>query len=211
MGITPRYAVLVGLAVGCAWLAFQVGCKPEPPPSTGAPVARAAEPPATAPGAPKEDSAVAWKLTSTAFTDGARLPTKYTQDGAGVSPPLAWTACPAATQELVLICDDPDAPAGTFTHWIVYGLDPTVTNLPEAIPTTPEVAEPFLKQGMNSGHHTGYLGPGPPPGKVHNYHFQLYAVSGKLNLLPSLSKQELLAAMEGKIANQTELVGTYSR
>ena len=184
------------------------GCKSQvTPAATTPPAAR----PAAATAAPGGAKTGGWKLTSSAFADGARLPTKYTQDGAGVSPPLTWTISPAAAKELVLICDDPDAPEGTFTHWVVYGLDPGVSALPEGVPTTPAVAEPGMEQGMNSAHHVGYVGPQPPPGKVHHYHFQLYAANTKLNLTPSMAKDEVLSAMEGRIVGKAELVGTYSR
>ena len=192
--------------MGCVLLILGAGCKPAAPPAASPPSPSAAPTTGAA-----EKLTPGWKVTSTAFADGARIPVKYTQDGAGVSPPLAWTLVPTAAKELVLICDDPDAPQGTFTHWVAYGLDPGVSRLPEALATDPAIAEPGLKQGMNSGHHVGYLGPLPPPGKIHHYHFQLFAVSVKLNLTPSVSKEDVVTAMDGKIVGQAELVGTYSK
>jgi Raf kinase inhibitor-like YbhB/YbcL family protein len=194
-----------GVALGLLLLVC-AGCKPAAPLSLPSPPPRPTAPPVVRPA-----SSAGWKLTSSAFANGTRIPVKYTQDGAGVSPPLTWTISPAAAKELVLICDDPDAPQGTFTHWVVYGLDPGVTVLPEGLPAMPVVAEPGLKQGMNSAHHLGYIGPAPPAGKVHHYHFQLYAVSAKLNLTASMARDDVLMAMEGKIAGKAELVGTYSR
>lgn len=195
--------------LGLAFLVLQAGCKPPAAPATGTP---ATQPPAAiASETPQQTEAGSWTLTSSAFLNEERIPAEYTQDGEGLSPPLSWTAPPEAAQELVLICDDPDAPSGTFTHWVLYGLDPQVKELPEGITTTPVVATPDLKQGMNSAHRVGYAGPAPPPGKVHHYHFTLYAAGAELNLTPSLGKQDVLKAMEGQILAQTEIVGAYSR
>ncbi len=159
----------------------------------------------------EEVSEVAWQLTSTAFKQGERIPKKYTADGDDLSPPLAWTEPPEGTVELALICDDPDAPAGTWNHWIVYGLSPEVKGLKEGIPTPATVAEPALKQGVTSFRKTGYGGPSPPPGKPHRYQFTLYALSEKLDLEPGAKKQQVLDAMQGKVIAKTMLEGIYGR
>lgn len=152
-----------------------------------------------------------WSLTSTAFAQDERIPVKYTQDGENVSPPLTWTTPPEGTEQLALICDDPDAPSGTFTHWVAYDIAPELTALPEGVPTTPEVQEPALKQGVNSAKKMGYAGPAPPPGKVHHYHFMLYALKEPVSLPPGATKSALQTAMEGKVLAEAHLVGTYSR
>ena len=163
------------------------------------------------PATEEEVSEVAWQLTSTAFEHGERIPTKYTADGEDISPPLAWGEPAEGTAELALICDDPDAPVGTWNHWVLYGLSPEVSSLPEAIPTTETVEEPALKQGLNSWPKLGYGGPSPPPGKPHRYQFTLYALGETLDLEPRAEKQQLLDAMEGKVLGKTMLEGTYGR
>ncbi|MFQ5809726.1 MAG: YbhB/YbcL family Raf kinase inhibitor-like protein [Armatimonadota bacterium] len=152
-----------------------------------------------------------WELTSTAFADGERIPDQYTADGANVSPPLAWTDPPEGTVELALICDDPDAPRGTWNHWIVYGLSPDVTGLPEGVATDASVAEPALKQGVTSFRKPGYGGPSPPPGAPHRYQFTLYALSATTDLDPGATKDQVLAAIEGNELARTTLEGLYSR
>jgi Raf kinase inhibitor-like YbhB/YbcL family protein len=176
------------------------GCRPQ---------SQAEPPPA---GQEKEAKRVAWILSSTAFKDGARIPRKHTGDGEDVSPPLSWTAPPAKTVELALICDDPDAPRGTFNHWVLYALPASATALPEAVPKTETLpALGGAKQGRNSAGRIGYLGPAPPPGPVHHYHFILHALDANIALRPGATQQDLREAMKGHTLGQTELVGTYSR
>jgi hypothetical protein len=160
----------------------------------------------------KEGAEVTWELTSSAFKDGEAMPRKYTGDGADVSPPLNWTTPPTGALELALIVDDPDAPSGDWVHWVIYGLPPSLPLLPEAVPAR-EIVDSLggAKQGRNDFKQIGYRGPSPPPGKVHHYHFKLYALNAKLDLSPGATKRELLRAMEGHILGRAELVGTYSR
>ena len=163
-------------------------------------------------GQSKEVGKMAWTLSSTAFKEGERIPRKYTGDGEDVSPPLSWTMPPANTVELALICDDPDAPRGTFNHWVLYALPASTTALPEAVPKTE--ALPKLggaKQGRNSAGRIGYMGPAPPPGAVHHYHFILHALDAKIELRPGATQKDLREAMKGHVLGQTELVGVYSR
>ncbi|HCA48566.1 MAG TPA: YbhB/YbcL family Raf kinase inhibitor-like protein [Armatimonadetes bacterium] len=153
-----------------------------------------------------------WTLTSPAFESGDTIPAKYTEDGEDVSPPLTFADLPPDTAELALICHDPDAPReGGWTHWVVYGMDPSLQGLPEAIPSDERVEEPALIQGENSWGETGYGGPAPPPGKPHRYQFTLYALSERLNLDPGVTKDELEAAVEGRIIGQAMLEGLYGR
>jgi Raf kinase inhibitor-like YbhB/YbcL family protein len=169
-------------------------------------------PPAnTGPASPPAEGTSGWSLTSSAFSDGATIPAKYTADGPDVSPPLAWTTPPSGTAALALICDDPDAPAGTWTHWVVYGMAPDLTGLKEGLPKEASVTDPKLTQGTNSFGKAGWGGPSPPPGKPHHYQFTLYALSAKVDLKPGAKKGELQKAMEGKVLAQAQLTGTYGR
>ena len=156
-------------------------------------------------------------LTTTAFPAGAPIPKKYTGDGADVSPALAWSGVPAGTRELALICDDPDAPTPQpWVHWVIYKLPADATSLPEAVSPSQQISQPVAAlQGRNSwssGRTIGYRGPAPPPGHgTHHYHFRLYALDAPLSLQPAIDKTALIAAMQGHILAEAELVGTYSR
>jgi hypothetical protein len=153
-----------------------------------------------------------WSLTSKAFRNNQRIPVKYTADGQNVSPDLNWTAPPSGTAELALICDDPDAPRGTWTHWVLYALPTARRSLPEAVPrslTLPRLGG--AKQGRTSSGGIGYEGPAPPKGPVHHYHFKLYALDAKVILPPGAQKADLERAMKAHVLAQAELVGLYSR
>jgi Raf kinase inhibitor-like YbhB/YbcL family protein len=159
-----------------------------------------------------EEEKMAWSLTSPAFADNTRLPDKYTGEGENVSPPLNWGEPPAGTVEYALICNDPDAPSGNWIHWVLYGLGKEQHSLPEAVrksATLPDLGG--AKQGLNSSRKIGYSGPMPPPGKVHHYHFRLYALDSQITLPPGATEADLKKAMEGHILDKTELVGLYSR
>ncbi len=161
---------------------------------------------------PKE-TAMTFTLTSPAFASGDRIPKQYTGEGADASPPLEWTDPPEGAGSLALICDDPDAPVGTWDHWLIWNIPADRRNLPEGIPTTETVADlGGACQGNNSWPKIGYGGPMPPPGHgVHHYHFALYALDQTLELAPGADKQALLAAMEGHILAEAKLTGLYSR
>jgi Raf kinase inhibitor-like YbhB/YbcL family protein len=160
---------------------------------------------------------MAIRITSPAFADGAPIPQKYTGDGADVSPPLCWEGVPAETVELVLICDDPDAPTPQpWVHWVLVGLDPSVAELPENIPPAGRLDRPVRAvQGRNSwpaGRTIGYRGPAPPRGHgVHHYHFKLYALDCPLSLEPGVEKRAVEDAMKDHILALGELIGTYRR
>jgi Raf kinase inhibitor-like YbhB/YbcL family protein len=150
------------------------------------------------------------KVTSSAFQAGQAIPAKYTCEGADISPPLEWSGVPAAAKSLALICDDPDAPGGTWVHWVLYDLPVTATDLAERVP--PAESLPFgAQQGINGFRRVGYGGPCPPPGKPHRYYFKLYALDVDLVLKPRTTKQELLRAMDGHILAEAQLMGTYQR
>ncbi|MCE5217181.1 YbhB/YbcL family Raf kinase inhibitor-like protein [bacterium] len=178
-------------------------------PAEGAPTPEAKK--TTPASVAKEAAPGLWRLSSEALASGVKIPAKYTEDGENVSPPLSWGKPPAGTRELALICDDPDAPGGTWTHWIAYGIKPETTSLPEALPADRELKTPAMKQGANSFGKTGYGGPAPPAGKAHRYQFTLYALKAPLKLGGGASKDKLLAAMKGQILATTMLEGTYSR
>ena len=136
------------------------------------------------------------KITSSAFAEGQQIPKKYTGEGQDVSPPLAWSDLPAGTKELVLICDDPDAPTDEpWVHWVIYKIPADVAGLPEGIARLPRLKNPAgALQGQNSWpkgqNNIGYRGPMPPPGHgVHHYHFKLYALEAKLVAEPGLDKK----------------------
>lgn len=165
-------------------------------------------------GAEKGQSTARIEVTSRAFTDGQPIPPKYTVDGDDVSPPLSWSGLPEGTKELALICDDPDAPAGTWVHWVMYKIPADANGLPEAVAKQPRPKEPpGVVQGSNSwgpGENIGYGGPSPPSGR-HRYYFKLYALDSELELEPGVDKEALLQAMEGHILGYGELMGTYER
>jgi len=150
------------------------------------------------------------KLTSDAFAQDESIPTKHTCDGQNVSPPLAWTDVPASAQSLALIMDDPDAPSKTWVHWVIYDIASTSDGLPEAVPATEETVG-GARQGVNDFRKIGYGGPCPPKGSTHRYFFRLYALDAEPSLPPGANKQQTLAAIEGHIVAQAELMGTYSR
>jgi len=150
------------------------------------------------------------QITSAAFADGQPIPAKYTADGSDISPPLAWTNAPAGTKSFALIVDDPDAPAGTWVHWVIYNLPPTATMLAENTPQSPQLPD-GSSQGLNSFKKTGFNGPAPPPGKAHRYFFKIYALDATLDLKPGATKGDLLKAMDGHVLAQGRLTGTYSR
>lgn len=177
-------------------------------------IAAAAAGAALAAPAGKEPRAPAMKLTSSAFKPRAMIPEKYTCDGPDVSPPLAWAGAPKDAKSFALIVDDPDAPAGTWVHWVIYDIPGATAALPEGLEKSATLAS-GAKQGAAWGvdkfDRVGYSGPCPPPGKPHRYFFKLYALSAALGLPPKATKDQVLAAMDAKILAQAELVGMYGR
>lgn len=148
-------------------------------------------------------------LTSDAFIEGAMIPQRYTCDGENISPPLVWTGMPSGTRSLVLICDDPDAPAGTWDHWVVYNIPADVSRLQEGVPEKP-VLENGAVHGRNSWGRNGYGGP-CPPGGTHRYFFKIFALNTLLDLKSGSTTSQLLEAMEGHILAQGQLMGRYQR
>jgi Raf kinase inhibitor-like YbhB/YbcL family protein len=150
------------------------------------------------------------RLLSDAFSTNGTIPSRYTCDGDNISPPLKWNDVPAETQSLALIVDDPDAPGGTFVHWVVYDISPNTREMPEAIPTGQSTLSGSAVQGKNSFETIGYGGPCPPEG-MHHYVFKLYALDCALGLPTESKKADVEAAIEGHILAQSELVGHYER
>jgi len=153
---------------------------------------------------------MAFSITSTAFPNGGNIPRKFTCDGADASPELSWTAPPSGTQSFALIADDPDAPVGNWTHWVLYDLPAGTASLPEDVPKSEELPN-GARQGRNDFRRIGYGGPCPPPGKPHRYFFRLYALNSKLNLKPGATKADVEKAMEGHVLAKAELMGKYRR
>jgi Raf kinase inhibitor-like YbhB/YbcL family protein len=152
---------------------------------------------------------MSFKLTSTAFASGESIPRKYTCDGEDISPPLQWSDPPQGTRSFALIADDPDAPLGTWVHWVLYNLPAEARTLSEAVPSDADLAD-GSRHGQNSWRRLGYGGP-CPPGGTHRYFFKLYTLDKMLDLSAGANEKQLLKAMAGHILAQTELMGRYTR
>ena len=148
-------------------------------------------------------------VKSSAFGDGNLIPKKYTCDEIDVSPPLTWDNVPEGTQSFALISDDPDAPVGTWVHWILYNIPATARELPEAVPAD-EILADNARQGTNDFRRIGYGGPCPPSG-THRYFFKLYALDTEMALDPGMTKMQLEKEMEGHILREGKLMGKYKR
>src|SRR6266542_7053683 len=159
------------------------------------------EPPASK---PKEDK-MEIKLTSAAFKEGQTIPRQYTCDGANVSPPLEWSGLPTTAKTVAIVCDDPDAPAGTWVHWVLYNLPADKIGLVENTPATENLSGGGM-QGTNDFKKIGYGGPCPPSG-THRYFFKLYALESELSLKPGATKADVEKGMEGHIVSQGQLMG----
>jgi len=149
------------------------------------------------------------KITSSAFKEGEMIPEKYTCDGKDVSPPLSWTSVPDVTKSIALISDDPDAPMGTWVHWVLYDLPANIKELPENVPPQRQLQN-GAKQGTNDFRKIGYGGP-CPPGGTHRYYFKIYALDKETGLGPGATKAELIKAMKGHILAEGQLMGKYKR
>lgn len=150
------------------------------------------------------------ELKSTAFQNGGEIPRKHTCDGADASPALAWQGAPAGTRAFALVADDPDAPGGTWVHWVIYDLPAAAKELPGEFATI-ETLPNGAKQGLNDFRKTGYGGPCPPAGAPHRYFFKLYGLDAPTNLKPRATKQQLLDAIKGHVLAEAELMGKYGR
>jgi len=154
--------------------------------------------------------AMAFTVKSSAFQAGGEIPVRYTCDGKDISPDLAWSGAPEGTKSFVVICDDPDAPVGTWVHWVIYNIPSQTTSLPKGVPTIRELPD-GSRQGVNDFHRIGYGGPCPPKGPAHRYFFKIYALDTKLNLSSGATKKQLIDTMKGHILGETHLMGRYKR
>ena len=149
------------------------------------------------------------QLTSSAFAEGGMIPERYTCDGSNVSPDLTWAGIPGETRTLALICDDPDAPVGTWVHWVLFNIPAKQTGLPAEVVSKAELAG-GAKHGINDFQRLGYGGP-CPPGGTHRYFFKLYALDIELDLDSGATKARLEEAMQGHILAEGQLMGKYTR
>ena len=153
---------------------------------------------------------MAFELKSQAFKEGDLIPDKYTCEGPDVSPPLRWNDPPRETRSFALIADDPDAPMGTWVHWVIFNLPERQRDLPEGVPSREKLPN-GARQGLNDFKRVGYGGPCPPPGKPHRYYFRLYALDTMLDLKPRVTKARVLEACKGHILAEAELMGRFGR
>jgi Raf kinase inhibitor-like YbhB/YbcL family protein len=150
------------------------------------------------------------QIQSSVFDEGATIPKRHTCDGEDVSPQLFLSGIPDGAKSLVLICDDPDAPVGTWVHWVLFGLSPDTRELPEGVPPDAGILG-GATHGRNDFGNLGYGGPCPPPGPAHRYFFKLYAVDTEPVLNAGATKPEVLRAIEGHILAEAQLMGRYGR
>jgi Raf kinase inhibitor-like YbhB/YbcL family protein len=153
---------------------------------------------------------MAFALSSTSFSREGEIPKKFTCDGADLSPELSWSSPPQGTQSFALIADDPDAPSGTWTHWILFNVPATTRSLSEGVTRVDELPSGG-RQGRNDFHKIGYNGPCPPPGKAHRYFFKLFVLDKQLDAKPGASRQEVEQAMQGHVLVKAEWMGKYQR
>ncbi|MES0343101.1 MAG: YbhB/YbcL family Raf kinase inhibitor-like protein [Anaerolineales bacterium] len=211
-----RLAIVFGLFILLA--ATISGCQSEPevkpvntePPTIPLEATKEVEQPVIEPTESPEpiQSEKEFILTSEVFLEGDPIPSKYACNGDDISPPLAWSGAPDNTNSFVLIMDDPDAPVGMWVHWVLFNIPGNATVIDVGLPADAELPD-GSQQGTNSWGRVGYGGPCPPSG-VHRYFFKLYALDAPLTLDESATKEEVLAALEGHILMETELMGTYS-
>lgn len=210
---TNRLHPILWLLLAAAALTGLTGCAPataEPAPTPPSPTqapSGATELPASST-EPTGAGSISLELTSQAFAEGEMVPTDFTCDGVDQSPPLRWSGVPEGTQSLALVMDDPDAPAGTWVHWVLFDLPADSSGLPDAVSNQAQAAGGV--HGTNSWGELGYGGPCPPSG-THRYVFRLYAADQPLGLAAGATKAQVLAALEGHTLAEAELIGTYSR
>jgi Raf kinase inhibitor-like YbhB/YbcL family protein len=149
-------------------------------------------------------------VTSTAFKEGETIPKQYTGDGADQSPPLRWSDPPDGTKSFALLCEDPDAPRGTFVHWVLFNVSADVRELPEGVPARETLAD-GAKQGKNGFGKIGFGGPAPPKGKPHRYYFKLYALDTTPDLSAGATAEQVRSAVAGHVLAEGQLMGRYQR
>jgi len=159
---------------------------------------------------PEKTAGAVLELRSSAFADGEAIPSAYTCEGADQSPPLEWSAPPEGTRSLVLVMDDPDAPKGTWVHWVLYAIPPATTSLGENLPKE-ETVSGGMRQGTTDFDKVGYGGPCPPPGSAHHYSFRIYALDIPSDFEMKLTRAQLEEAIEGHVLAEGKLTGTFKR
>jgi Raf kinase inhibitor-like YbhB/YbcL family protein len=150
------------------------------------------------------------QLTSSGFTSGSAIPNQFTCKGSDISPALQWSGAPANTASFAIIMDDPDAPAGTWVHWVIWNLPAATRSLPEGVPKREKLPD-GARQGRNSFEKVGYNGPCPPAGQTHRYFFRLYALDKGFSVEPYGGGTNVQVAMQGHILAQTEYMGTFHK
>lgn len=150
------------------------------------------------------------QVSTNAFQPGTEIPQKFTCSGEDLSPEISWTDLPEGTQSVAVIVDDPDAPVGTWTHWMVYDLPPSIQKLAQERPRTASLDDGGL-QGKNDFGNLGYNGPCPPPGKPHRYFFKVYALDQKLEIPAGATRKALDEALKGHVLAEGEVMGTFAR
>jgi Raf kinase inhibitor-like YbhB/YbcL family protein len=153
---------------------------------------------------------MAFQLKTTAFKEGDLIPKQFTCDGPDMAPPLQWDDPPAKTRSFALIADDPDAPRGTWVHWVIYNIPGNQKMLEQGVKPSETLAN-GTRQGQNDFKRVGYGGPCPPPGKPHRYYFKLYALDTLLDLKPGATKAQVLEASKNHVLGETQLMGRYGR
>src|SRR5215211_7783860 len=200
-----RYMLMYGLLV-----LLLAACTPAGA-ATATPEAIAPSPASAPSDIPSTEATMSLELTSDAFMSGQSIPAKYACTGRNISPALAWNEPPSGTQSFALIVDDPDAPMGTWVHWVLFNIPSNMRNLQEDLLITGKNVDPnAIYVGKNSSGNTRYDGP-CPPGGTHRYFFKLYALDSTLSLSPGATKEQVLKGMEGHILAQGELMGTFSK
>lgn len=160
---------------------------------------------------PDGDASRELRVSSDAFSEGEPIPVEYSCDGDNTSPPVAWTGAPEGTAAFALVMDDPDAPVGTFDHWVLYNVPPETTSLPAAVPAQ-EQLEGGALHGVNGAGRIGYLGPCPPEGDgAHRYQFRVFALDEPVDLASGASKTDLENAIDGHVLASGQLTGLFER
>jgi hypothetical protein len=160
--------------------------------------------------AQEEERPMALAVSTDAFRNEGRIPKRHTADGEDLSPALLWTGGPTGTRSFAVICDDPDAPAGTWVHWVIFNIPADSTGLSEDVPRVERLRDGSV-QGRNSWGRVGHNGPSPPPGKPHRYYFKVYALDAVLALDSKAKKEDLVRAMKGHVLAEGQIMGSYGR
>jgi Raf kinase inhibitor-like YbhB/YbcL family protein len=180
------------------WLSLAMACHPTTPAAAQTSALR------------RGKKVMSFVLQTEAFPEGGEIPAKYTCSGEDVSPALSWNDAPTATKSFVLLVEDPDAPSGTFTHWVVYDLPANARHLREGVAKSDDVPGGG-RQGRNDSRRIGYAGPCPPPGKPHRYVFKLFALDRMLDVASGAAKGEVESAMRGHVLAHAEFMGRFAR